>query len=40
VYSAGTVTKLVRYTTRRLEIVAISLKGEYRNVIRKKLPNA
>jgi hypothetical protein len=32
VYSAGNFMKLVRYTTRRLEIVAISLKGEHRNV--------
>jgi hypothetical protein len=33
-------SKLVRYTTRRLKIVTISLKGEHRNGIRKKLITA
>jgi hypothetical protein len=40
VYSVGTCSKLVRYTTRRLKFLEISLEGKYRNGIRKDLVTA
>jgi hypothetical protein len=40
VYSVGTCSKLVRYTTRRLKFLAISLKGEYQNGKPKQLITA